>query len=143
MTACALSATPTTQQKPTTEPKHYLRNPELLVEIRLSRRARKITPRLAVMFMELADRNSMHPWYVGYPGREDMVSEAVIYLCTKWRKFDPRKSDNPFAYFTAVVRDSFRKTLRRERAHIRIVGEVHRAVDLYDLRERGPYSEVT
>ncbi len=44
-----------------------------------------------------------------------MVSFAVVNLCANWHKFDPEKSDNPFAFYTTACYRSFLQYLSDEK----------------------------
>lgn len=104
-------------QRDKTSSKHYLSNKNLLAAFLESREKDEMTPEFARMLQMLAERYSYHQWFNGYTYRDDMVAEAVLNLCTNWRKFDPDKqtTPNPFAYYTQAVYRSFLSYLAAER----------------------------
>jgi hypothetical protein len=44
-----------------------------------------------------------------------MVSFALVNLIANWHKFDPTKSDNPFAFYTTACYRSFLQYLADEK----------------------------
>jgi DNA-directed RNA polymerase specialized sigma24 family protein len=49
-----------------------------------------------------------------------MVSEAMVDLCKSALKFNPEKSDNPFAFYTTCITNSFFGFLNKEKKHRKI-----------------------
>lgn len=74
----------------------------------------KLTDKLAMMFMKLVERYSQKGNWRGYTWLEDMKGQALMQLIDTALKFDESKSQNPFAYYTCVVTNSFRGTLNSE-----------------------------
>lgn len=74
----------------------------------------KLTDKLAMMFMKLVERYSQKGNWRGYTYLEDMKGQALMQLIDTALKFDEAKSQNPFAYYTCVVTNSFRGTLNSE-----------------------------
>jgi hypothetical protein len=95
--------------------KAYVTNAELREALAEARAKGVLTERLAKGLMLIAEKYSRSPQYVGYSYREDMVAEAIAAEARAWDKFDPEKSDNPFAYFTTVCYRAFLKVLNEER----------------------------
>lgn len=93
----------------------YLTNRSLLDELVTCHSLGKCTNELASMFMLLADRISRKPWYAGYSFREDMVQAAATQCIAAWRKFDPKRSQNPFSFFTTTVTRTFQTVMGKER----------------------------
>lgn len=90
-------------------------NAQLLEALTEAREAGKLTNRLASYLQMIAERYSYSSSFSGYSFREDMVSFAVVNLCSNWHKFDPAKSDNPFAFYTTAVYRSFLQYLADEK----------------------------
>lgn len=99
----------------TTTRGHYVTNAQLLEAIRDDKEAGKLSPKLAKYLHLIAERYSYSPSFGGYSFREDMVSFALVNLCANWYKFDPTKSDNPFAFYTTAVYRSFLQYLADEK----------------------------
>lgn len=100
--------------------KYYLSNSKLLPAVIESKAQGKVTDELAGMLLLLARRYAQHPWFSGYSYKEDMISEAVLNLCQNALKFNPEKYNNPFAYYTSFVRNSFLFFLNSEKKHRKI-----------------------
>lgn len=95
---------------------HYVTNAQLLAEIKACKdNGQKLSNLLASYLQMIAERYSRSPSFGGYSFREDMVSFAVVNLCANWYKFDPAKSDNPFAFYTTAVYRSFLQYLADEK----------------------------
>lgn len=101
--------------KSTTTKGHYVTNAQLLEAIAEAKKGGKLTNRLAQYLHMIAERYSFSSSFGGYSFREDMVSFALVNLCANWHKFDPEKSDNPFAFYTTAVYRSFLQYLSEEK----------------------------
>lgn len=102
--------------KSTSTKGHYVTNAQLLEAIaRDKANGMKLSPQLAKYLYMIAERYSYTPSFGGYSFREDMVSFAVVNLCANWHKFNPEKSDNPFAFFTTAAYRSFLQYLADEK----------------------------
>lgn len=118
-----MTATPQPKKKPvsvkakgSSTRKPYVTNKELLEAIAEDKaNGMVLSPRLAKYLWMIAERYSYSPSFGGYSFREDMVAYAVVNLCTNWHKFDPTKSENPFAYFTTSAYRSFLAYLADEK----------------------------
>jgi DNA-directed RNA polymerase specialized sigma24 family protein len=95
---------------------HYVTNEQLLEAIAADKaNGQKLSSKLASYLHMIAERYSFSPSFAGYSFREDMVSFAVVNLCANWYKFDPEKSDNPFAFYTTAAYRSFLQYLADEK----------------------------
>lgn len=101
--------------KSTTSRGHYVTNSQLLEAIAADKVAGKLSDKLAKYLFMIAERYSFSSSFGGYSFREDMVSFAVVNLCANWHKFDPAKSDNPFAFYTTAAYRSFLQYLADEK----------------------------
>ncbi len=95
--------------------KFYVSNAQLLEAFYEAKELGRLTDRMAKYLTLIATRYSYHPWFAGYSFREDMVCVAVVNLVANWHKFNPEKSDNPFAYYTTASYRSFLSFLDSER----------------------------
>lgn len=75
----------------------------------------RITPKLAKMFMMLCQRYSMRSNWRGYTYVDEMRSQALLQLSQIGLQFDESKSQNPFAYYTAAITNSFTRVLNLEK----------------------------
>jgi DNA-directed RNA polymerase specialized sigma24 family protein len=113
------------KEKSTTTRGHYVTNAQLLPLIAEDKaNGNKLSPLLAKYLHMIAERYSYSPSFAGYSFREDMVSIAVVNLCANWYKFNPEKSDNPFAFYTTAAYRSFLQFLADEKKHRTIRDEL-------------------
>ena len=75
----------------------------------------RITENLGMMFLKLADRYGTRSNWRGYTYNDEMRSQAVLQLSQIGLQFDESKSENPFAYYTAAVTNSFTRVLNIEK----------------------------
>lgn len=74
-----------------------------------------ITNKLGTMFLKLVERYSHRANWRGYTYVDEMRGQALVQLSQIGLQFDESKSDNPFAYYTAVVNNSFTRVLNIEK----------------------------
>jgi len=75
----------------------------------------KTTDELAKMYMKLCDRYGTRSNWRGYTYNDEMRASALMQLIQVGLKFNELKSDNPFAYYTAIVTNSFTRVLLNEK----------------------------
>ena len=68
-------------------------------------------------FLKIGTHLSFKPNFANYTYREDMVSDGVENCLVYMHNFNPRKSRNPFGYFTSVIYYAFVRRIQRERRH--------------------------
>ena len=71
----------------------------------------RVTEELGRMFLKLADRYGTRSNWRGYTYNDEMRAQAVLQLSQIGLQFDESKSENPFAYYTAAVTNSFTRVL--------------------------------
>lgn len=59
-------------------------------------------------------RRNKKVFITGNSYNEDMQAFAMMMLVRTWNRFDPAKSDNPFAFFTQCIKNSFIQFLNQE-----------------------------
>jgi len=74
-----------------------------------------ITNKLAKSYMLLCERYSMRFNWRGYTYVDEMRSQALLQLSQIGLQFDESKSQNPFAYYTAAIDNSFTRILNIEK----------------------------
>jgi len=84
----------------------------------------KITNKLGHMFLKLVERYSHRSNWRGYTYVDEMRGTALMQLSYVGLKFDESKSDNPFAYYTATVNNSFTKVLNMEKRNQNIRDDI-------------------
>ena len=75
----------------------------------------KMTPKLANMFIKLCERYATRSNWRGYTYNDEMRSQALLQLSQIGLQFDEAKSQNPFAYYTAAITNSFTRVLNIEK----------------------------
>jgi DNA-directed RNA polymerase specialized sigma24 family protein len=96
--------------------KKYINNGDLMIQIAISRSQDKMTDELAKMLFMLVQRYAKHPDYTNiHSYKMDMEAFANLTICKVWKGFNPEKGNNPFAYFTQVIRHAFYQYLNHEK----------------------------
>lgn len=75
----------------------------------------RITENLGRMFIKLSERYAQRSNWRGYTYNEEMRGQAILQLSQIGLQFDESKSENPFAYYTAAVTNSFTRVLNIEK----------------------------
>lgn len=75
----------------------------------------RITNKLGTMFLKLVERYSHRSNWRGYTYVDEMRGQALVQLSQVGLQFNEAKSDNPFAYYTAAVNNSFTRVLNLEK----------------------------
>lgn len=89
-----------------------------------SREHGQMTPKLAHMFMKLCERYATRSNWRGYTYNDEMRSTALLQLSQIGLQFDENKSDNPFAYYTAAITNSFTRVLNIEKRNQNIRDDI-------------------
>jgi hypothetical protein len=74
-----------------------------------------MTRKLADMFIKLCERYATRSNWRGYTYNEEMRGQALLQLSQIGLQFDESKSQNPFAYYTAAITNSFTRILNIEK----------------------------
>lgn len=101
----------------TTAPKKgiYLTNKVLLPAIIEAKEKGIMTNELAVMLQLLCSKYASKGNFVNYTYNTDMQGYAMMMLVRTWKSFDLNKSNNPFAFFTQCIKNSFKQYLNLEK----------------------------
>jgi hypothetical protein len=75
----------------------------------------KTTNNLAMMYMKLCERYGTRSNWRGYTYNDEMQGQALLQLSQIGLQFNELKSQNPFAYYTAAVTNSFTRVLNIEK----------------------------
>ncbi len=84
----------------------------------------QMTRKLATMFMKLCERYATRSNWRGYTYNEEMRGQALLQLSQIGLQFDESKSQNPFAYYTAAITNSFTRILNLEKKNQNIRDDV-------------------
>lgn len=84
----------------------------------------KATNKLAMMWMKLCDRYATRGNVRGYTYNDEMRGQAILQLTQIGLQFDESKSQNPFAYYTAAVTNSFVRVINIEKRNQNIRDDI-------------------
>lgn len=84
----------------------------------------QMTDNLARMFLKLCERYGTRSNVRGYTYNDEMRGQAILQLTQIGLQFDESKSDNPFAYYTAAVTNSFVRIINIEKRNQNIRDDI-------------------
>lgn len=84
----------------------------------------QMTAKLAHMFIKLCERYATRSNWRGYTYNDEMRSQALLQLSQIGLQFDESKSQNPFAYYTAAITNSFTRVLNIEKRNQNIRDDI-------------------
>lgn len=111
------------------KPKHYVDN-KLLLSAMISykkelRRAKKnstlsprVSPYVGECIMKIATHLAHKPNFAGYSFKDEMVCDGIENCLQYIHNFDPKKSKNPFAYFTQIIFYAFLRRIQKEKKQL-------------------------
>lgn len=91
-----------------------------------------VTNYLGDCFIKIATHLSYKINFINYSFKDDMISDGIENCLIAVRKFDPSKSENPFAYFTQIVFFAFVRRIQKEKKQ-QIAK--YKMLENYDLEE--------
>jgi hypothetical protein len=75
----------------------------------------RVTENLGKMYLKLSERYARRANWRGYTYIDEMKGQAILQLSQIGLQFDESKSENPFAYYTAAITNSFTRVLNIEK----------------------------
>lgn len=84
----------------------------------------QMTDNLARMFIKLCERYATRGNVRGYTYNDEMRGQAILQLTQIGLQFDESKSNNPFAYYTAAVTNSFVRIINIEKRNQNIRDDI-------------------
>jgi hypothetical protein len=84
----------------------------------------RMTDELGRMFLKLCDRYGTRANWRGYTYNDEMRGQAIVQLAHIGLQFDEGKSQNPFAYYTAAITNSFTRVLNIEKKNQNIRDDI-------------------
>lgn len=84
----------------------------------------QMTKDLARMFIKLCERYATRGNVRGYTYNDEMRGQAILQLTQIGLQFDESKSNNPFAYYTAAVTNSFVRIINIEKRNQNIRDDI-------------------
>jgi hypothetical protein len=106
--------------------KQYIDNDKFLVamkewkkQIELAKKSKSVKPPITEYigecFLKIAEHLSYRPNFMNYPFREEMIGDGVENCILYAHNFNPRKSKNPFSYFTQIIYYAFLRRIEKEK----------------------------
>ena len=80
-----------------------------------NRKPPKVTNYIGECFLKIANNLSYRPNFINYTYRDDMISDGIENCLQYMNNFNPKKSNNPFAYFTQIIYYAFIRRIRKEK----------------------------
>lgn len=121
------------------KPKNYVDNSDMLAEIAKSKDRGQMTDRLAKMMILMSKRFFTRVNYAKYGFRDEMADESLMHMFGAWQKFNPEKSQNPFSYFTEIMKNVANRFLIREKKSREVLDE-SRIISDISMEEEAPGS---
>ena len=115
----------------TTKKEHYVNNKEFLqamIDYRKSvnkakrekRNKPPVTDYIGSCFLKIANHLSYRPNFINYTFRDDMISDVIENCLQYLDNFNPKTSNNPFAYFTQIIYYAFVRRIQKEKKQVTI-----------------------
>ena len=101
----------------------------------------RATNELAKMWLKLVDRYATRGNVRGYTYNDEMKGQAILQLSQIGLQFDESKSNNPFAYYTAAVTNSFVRVINLEKRNQNIRDDILEMNDMNPSHTRQHASE--
>lgn len=109
----------------------YIKNKNLLEELRIYKETGERTEELGRMILLLAQRYSDRGSFAGYSWKDDMICEAVLTCIKYMHNFDVDiDNPNPFGYFSRIIHNSFLNYIKKQKIHSKIKDICYKNLDL-------------
>jgi hypothetical protein len=89
------------------QPKDYVRNKDLVLEIMQSKKINELTPKASAMLLLIVKGVSKKFYYTDPEIAKDCLQTAHLDIFANWRNFDVERSQNAFAYYTEIAKRGF------------------------------------
>ena len=80
-----------------------------------NRKKPDVTNYIGECFLKIANHLSYRPNFINYTYRDDMISDGIENCLQYMNNFNPKKSNNPFAYFTQIIYYAFIRRIQKEK----------------------------
>ena len=121
---------------------HYVNNKEFYTEmVRMkedfqTKGEYEISNYIGKCFLDIASGLSNRPNFINYTFKDDMIFDGVENCIRYCHNFNPKKSKNPFSYFTQIVYYAFLRRIEKEKKQSYIkykMTEITRVEELVDF----------
>lgn len=110
---------------------HYIDNVKFLKEIlqykkqvRIAEKTNQPKPGVSnyigKCFIDIAENLAKKPNFANYNFKDEMISDAVENCIMYTTNFNPKKSKNPFAFFTQIIFFAFLRRIQKEKKQLYI-----------------------
>ena len=79
-----------------------------------------VTNYIGECFLKIANHLSYRPNFINYTFRDDMISDGIENCLQYLDNFNPKTSNNPFAYFTQIIYYAFVRRIQKEKKQVTI-----------------------
>ena len=108
------------------KPEHYVNNKEFFAamvdykkSVNKAKREKQTKPPVpdyvGECFLKIANHLSYRPNFINYTYRDDMISDGIENCLQYLDNFNPKKTNNPFAYFTQIIYYAFVRRIQKEK----------------------------
>lgn len=112
---------------------NYINNKEFyneLVKWYESGENTKMPDSIARAIIQICENLARSGKFAGYTWKEDMIQDAILVCVKSARNFNPEKTENPFAYFTQVAYNAFRRFLNIEHTRLATIENYKQYLDI-------------
>jgi hypothetical protein len=108
---------------------HYIDNKQFLKEIiaykkEVSKAKKEDLPKPGInnyigkCFLDIANNLAKKPNFANYAFKDEMIGDGVENCIQYVENFDPKKSSNPFAFFTQIIYYAFIRRIQKEKKQL-------------------------
>ena len=99
-----------------------------------NRKKPDVTNYIGECFLKIANHLAYRPNFINYTFRDDMISDGIENCLQYLNNFNPKKSNNPFAYFTQIIYYAFVRRIQKEKKQSNIKYKMieQAGIDEYD-----------
>jgi hypothetical protein len=131
---------------------HYVNNAELMKTIlqykkdmRKAKREATTKPKIpeyiGKCLMLIAENLSHKPNFISYTFRDEMIADGIENCVMYFDNFDPKKSKNPFAYFTQIIYFAFIRRIHKEKKQLYVKYKSTEQIGILDEYEQFEHDE--
>jgi len=124
--------------------KHYIDNKQFLQALidykKVVNRAKRneeerpqVPDYIGDCFIKIANHLAYKSNFINYSFREDMILDAIENCLIYMDNFDPKKSSNPFAYFTQITYYAFVRRIQKEKKYLQTKYRYIESLDIEGL----------
>ena len=74
-----------------------------------------VTEYIGDCFLKIAEHLAFKPNFMNYAYKEEMIGDGIENCLMYAHNFDPKKSKNPFSYFTQIIYYAFLRRIEKEK----------------------------